>query len=1503
MISENSNHSGQGRVRLLPAAVLVLLAFPAASRSELLFWPASPQAHSRSPANSLAIGDLNGDQILDMATADWTSDSVSVFLGVGDGTFGQATLIEAGKAPSSLAIGDLNGDSMADLVVATSAIDQVAIFLGIGKGQLGPPAYFPVGRNPSYVAIGEMNGDQIPDLVVVNQGSDNVSVLFGTGGGAFGTPNDHQVLVNPIWVAIGDLNGDHWADLAVAESASDDISVLLGTGNGQLAPAQHYPVGFYPTCVAMGDMDRDGILDLAVVNYTNVNVGILRGLGDGTFGVTNFFGVISPEALAIGDVNGDEINDIVVTCGVGRVAVLRGAGNGLLISPTYYQAGGSTGRMISIADFNGDQVPDLALPNYSNAAVLLGLGDGTFGSADFYDAGEPEAIAVGDLDGDHNLDLVVPDTDPGAYAVRLLFGRGDGTFRVGETYDAVYSPGSVAIADLNGDQALDLALAGSFSDSLGILLGNGQGGFGAPRSFWAGDHLGAVGIADLNGDQIPDIAVTSVGALGSDSLAIFLGVGDGTFSAGNVYEVGDLPGSLAIGDLNGDPVPDLVVANSQSDNIGVLYGIGDGTFQTTVYLSVGQVPRAVTISDLNRDGVSDLAVADAGVFSQDLAVFLGKGGGEFGVARFYPAGISPGCVAIADFNGDQALDAVLTNSESDNVAVLLGGGDGTFGPPSFYGAGDYPESLALGDFNGDTLVDLAVTSQPLAILLGFKAPEITAPAALSFPAVTLGDTVSVDLTVSNASAARAPITSVTFFSPEMRCGVALPINIEPGGSIRLPILLEPRQSLNASGELHLHAIAAPPMTVQTAGDIRPLAVSSRRDPPDERVELGQELTVIVTPAPQVRVERGELHYSIQENGGQFVLPLNRVGQGFEATIPARHVTEDGLRYYVQVENSGVIAADPPGAPDSAFAVGCRFSSFPLSGPRFFEGRPIQVVTNFSAFDSGILHYRPAGTHAYASVPIDINQPIPLATIPDSVVSPRGIEYWMEITRGTETQTDPEANPGDRPKSIRVTVEGLAEDHDFDGGHYRMVSVPLEFGRDITLEALLSDQPAFGPYDPLRWRAFRYALADSQFRYVELSESSFPEAHRVLPGKAFWLASKEPGRIAIAPITGTSTPTDSLFRIPLVPDWNQVGNPFLFPVAWDSILVERGSVTLPMSAAESTLVEPPVAWRNERYELNALNLAPFDGYWIKNLTQEMVTLLIPPHEAPLTARAPQESPIDGTSWAIGIRAAAAGAVDEGLAGVSEGATNTWDPKDRSKPPMAPGESIALYFPHSAWEKHPGRYAIDMRGAYEPLASTPDVASLLPDPDVWGHVWRFDVAKSSTRDGVDEVALDFSGLDRVPEEAIVLLLDRHLEAVADLRSRAHYAFYLGPREAAATEEDARFVLLVGSEKFRKVSLGPLPSPPARTVLYPSYPNPFTPATLIRYDIAHSGPITIGIYDVRGALVRTLIRGHRDPGRYEIRWNGEDQSGKRAASGVYFCRLTGGDISEARKLILVR
>jgi hypothetical protein len=161
---------------------------------------------------------------------------------------------------------------------------------------------------------------------------------------------------------------------------------------------------------------------------------------------------------------------------------------------------------------------------------------------------------------------------------------------------------------VNGDGIPDLIVADSAQSGgtprVSVLQGNGDGRFQAPRYLAAGSFVTALALGDFNGDGIPDLAVANESG---GSVSVLLGNGDDTFQAPVSYTVGNAPVSVAAGDFNGDGLPDLAVANMNGVSVSVLFGNGDGTFQPARNITIGG-PSSVTAGDFNGDGIADLAV-------------------------------------------------------------------------------------------------------------------------------------------------------------------------------------------------------------------------------------------------------------------------------------------------------------------------------------------------------------------------------------------------------------------------------------------------------------------------------------------------------------------------------------------------------------------------------------------------------------------------------------------------------------------------------------------------------------------------------------------------------------------------------------------------------------------------------------------------------------------------------------------------------------------------------
>ncbi len=354
--------------------------FTLAGPGAFTFQPAQTYATGTAP-NGNAVGDFNGDGIVDLVVANFNDDTVGVLLGKGDGTFQPQQTYAAPSGPLGIAVADFNADGFPDLAVTNQSNGQVSVLLNNGDGTFKSPQTYSVGFAPNGIAAADFNRDGIADLVIANRDR-TVSVLLGKGDGTFQAQVTYAVGSTSFGVAVDDFNGDGIPDLAVTNAADDTVSVLLGNGDGTFQTQQTYATGAFPRLIASGDFNRDGIVDLAVTDENDGTVSVLLGNGDGTFKPQVAYAVgTGPQGIAIADFNGDGFADIAVTNGcpviqcqsVGTVSILLGKGDGTFQPQQEYATGGSGPLGIAVADFNGDGVPDVAANNQgsNNVSVLI----------------------------------------------------------------------------------------------------------------------------------------------------------------------------------------------------------------------------------------------------------------------------------------------------------------------------------------------------------------------------------------------------------------------------------------------------------------------------------------------------------------------------------------------------------------------------------------------------------------------------------------------------------------------------------------------------------------------------------------------------------------------------------------------------------------------------------------------------------------------------------------------------------------------------------------------------------------------------------------------------------------------------------------------------------------------------------------------------------------------------------------------------------------------------
>jgi uncharacterized repeat protein (TIGR01451 family) len=663
-----------------------------------------------------AVRDLDADGDLDIAVAldqskvgtanSFDANSVAIYLGNGDGTFGPAQTFRVGSGLESIALEDFDGDAKIDIAVSSRA-GGLSVLLGRGDGTFPVQSDFSAGRDPVFLDVGDVNGDGDLDVAVANRDSGSVSVFLGSGDGAFAAPTDYtfeRLTLN--FVGLRDLNRDDALDLVVTGNA---LSVLLNRGDGTFGPRTDY--SGTGKSVAFDDLDGDGDLDLiATIDGFNVSLGN----GDGTFSaypsVRNLGNV---QSAALGDVDGDGDSDAVLKTYnnlVPGVRVVFGKGDGTFDARLNVYPTGSPDGNITLADLDRDGDLDVVTGGSDMISVLLGRGDGTFGSRVDFPVTATGGIvnlkvnvAVGLVNDDNHLDIVSANLND---TVTVLLGGGDGTFASRSDYVVGPQPRFIALGDLNADGGLDFVtvnrghrfneiLGGSISPRLNLGSGTVASSLpvadaGADRTVVLGTLVGLDGSASHN--PRPEIPLEFRWFQTSGPEASLIGATSSTPSFVptelTTYTFELTVTALGVSDTDRVSVtvvgqPDLVLAQTDDKSLVIP---GDPITYVLSISNGGPVPaRSVLVTDTLPDHTS----------------FSGAGAGGShtdGIVRWPAFDLGPGETLTRSVTVE-VTDAVPSGVEGiTNTASVTD--DGTFGPDPTPGnnmASDTNQVIALPD--------------------------------------------------------------------------------------------------------------------------------------------------------------------------------------------------------------------------------------------------------------------------------------------------------------------------------------------------------------------------------------------------------------------------------------------------------------------------------------------------------------------------------------------------------------------------------------------------------------------------------------------------------------------------------------------------------------------------------------------------------------------------------------------------------------------------------------
>ncbi len=697
------------------------------------------------------------------------------------------SIVEGNSGTSNLVFTVTRGgdDTLSNVTVAYNTSDNSpaagAATSGSDYTSTSGTVTIPSGSTTATISVpvqGDTTGERDEQLFVNLTGVTNVTGPAVT----LAAKQDQQSGLGPISVATGDFNGDGRPDLAIANYSENTVSILLnttppGSSTTAFAIKTEFNTGQKPTSISVADLNGDGKVDLVVANKFSGNVSVLLNntipgnLTPAFFSSTEFSTGTQPVSVAVGDLNGDGKPDLAVANrGSSSVSVLLnvtspGASVAAFSANAAFTVASGPGS-IAIGDLNGDGKPDLAtVSNFSTnvVSVLLnttipGGGSATFSPKSEFLAGVgPVSVAIEDLNGDGRRDLVVANQGSLLRGLSVLLntttpGAGIASFSDLSYFAIGSGMNSVALADLNNDGKIDMAAVNNTANVVSVLLNTMQPGATVPTFATKADSVtGAtplsLAIADLNGDGKPDLITANIG---DNSVSVLLNTtvlptASVALGPKTDFTTGNLPTSVAIGDLNGDGKPDMAITNAHfsSNSVSVLLNTSNPgatvpTYTAKTDFNTGSRPTSVSMGDVNGDGKLDLVVADA--FSNSVSIFLnsttpGATTPTFAAATSFTTGSSPYSVAIGDINGDGKPDLAIANYISNSVSVLLnttptGATTATYSTKTDFATGTTPTSVVIGDLNGDGKPDLAIAnanSNSVSVLLNSTTPGATLP--------------------------------------------------------------------------------------------------------------------------------------------------------------------------------------------------------------------------------------------------------------------------------------------------------------------------------------------------------------------------------------------------------------------------------------------------------------------------------------------------------------------------------------------------------------------------------------------------------------------------------------------------------------------------------------------------------------------------------------------------------------------------------------------------------
>lgn len=479
-----------------------------------------------------------------------------------------------------------------------------------------------------------------------------------------------------------------------------DIKVNIIAGDTSI----HNKVLITPFGSTLPDVDNTGLTQLEF-NFITKYAGV--GLKGSTFALSS-----NPSAIVTGDINGDGVSDtVVINSAEPSIGLLLGRANGLFEPMTKIKPVCASPNDIVLADIDEDGLKDIVISCGSSAAavqIFFNQGSGNFSTAtnlplDSNFENIPYMLKVADIDGDNHLDILTTNAGSGRLSIRK--GNGNGTFAAPIEVVVGDSPSGIGIGDFNRDSKKDIIVLNAGTNDLTLVTNLGNMTFDASQSFATGGNPLVVSVQDFNKDGWDDYAVLNSG---SSSVTVYLNDKLGGFYEKANLVTGAGPTGMDVKDIDRDGNFDIVASNGTDSTVNVYFGDGTGLFDSsTLPIPVTLNPSAITLADMNGDSIRDILVT--GNIQNELEFIPGQAGRKFGYRT--AADTNPVDVVFADFNKNGTKDMAVLSKTGRTIKIYHNDGKGLFTVSgSALATGDDSESFIGVDLQKRGLTDFVVAN-------------------------------------------------------------------------------------------------------------------------------------------------------------------------------------------------------------------------------------------------------------------------------------------------------------------------------------------------------------------------------------------------------------------------------------------------------------------------------------------------------------------------------------------------------------------------------------------------------------------------------------------------------------------------------------------------------------------------------------------------------------------------------------------------------------------------